>query len=76
MVFDPTDPDIDLCKFPREYWLATAYGEENEELTPNTPQERGIGMAMRDFVDLDHIDNTVTRRSRTVFIIFLNNAAI
>ena len=27
VVFDPTDPDIDLSKFPREDWQATAYGK-------------------------------------------------
>ena len=30
MVFDPTESDIDLSKFPRDDWSATAYGECEE----------------------------------------------
>ena len=26
MGFDPTNTDIDLSKFPREYWSETSYG--------------------------------------------------
>ena len=51
MVFDPTKPDIYLSKFPREYWSTTAYGECKEELPPNEPQERVIGMTMRFFLN-------------------------
>ena len=30
MVFDPTEPEIDINKFPREDWLATPYGQCNK----------------------------------------------
>ena len=40
------------------------------------PEPRGIGMTMRVYVDSNHARDTVTRRSRTGFIIFLNSAPI
>ena len=39
-------------------------------------EPRGLGMTMRVYVDSDHTGYTVTRKSRTVFIIFLNSAPI
>ena len=30
MVFDPTEPEIDINTFPREDWSATPYGECKE----------------------------------------------
>ena len=30
IVFDPTEPEIDINKFPCEYWSATPYGECKE----------------------------------------------
>ena len=38
VVFDPTDPEIDLSEFTREYWSQTAHGECMEELTPKAHQ--------------------------------------
>ena len=40
------------------------------------PDPRGLGMTMRVYVDSDHAGDTVTRSSRTIFIIFLNSAPI
>jgi len=37
---------------------------------------RGIGFIMRAFVDADHAGDSITRRSRTGFLIFLNMAPI
>jgi len=55
----------------------TGYGECTEDLPPNmTEARRGVGMTMRAFVDSDHAGDTTTRRSRSGFIIFLNNAPI
>ena len=59
MVFDTTDPDIDPSTFPREDWLETAFGKCKEELPPNAPQDRRIGMTIRDFFDSDHTGNTI-----------------
>ena len=45
-------------------------------MSPNNPSPRGSGFTIRAYVDADHAGNLVTRRSRTGFIIFLNNAPI
>ena len=76
MVFDPTEPDIDLSQFPSEDWSATPYGPCKEDIPSNAPPPRGIGFTMRAFVDSDHAGDSVTRRSRTGFMVFLNSAPI
>lgn len=78
MVFDPpTEPDLDTSQFPVEDWSASAYGEQcKEEIPPNAPKSRGLGFIMRAFVDSDHAGDTITRRSSTGFLIFLNSAPI
>ena len=86
MVFDPSDPDMDEGDFPREDWSLSIYGDVNEEL-PQTkpfeesgpgdmPEPRGRGFRMRVYVDCDLGGELVTRRSRTGFAVFLNNAPI
>ena len=76
MVFDPTEPEIDINKFPREDWSATPYGECKEEIPSNAPETRGIAFTMRAFVNSDHAGDIITRQSWTGFLIFLNNAPI
>ena len=76
MVFDPTEPVIDDSQFAREDWSATRYGVCQESIPTNAPEPLGIGFNMRVFVDSDHAGDMVTRRSRTGFIVFLNNAPI
>jgi hypothetical protein len=76
MVFDSTEPDLDESQFPQEDWSASAYGECKEDLPPNAPEPRGNGFTMRAFVDSNHAGDTITRRSQTGFIIFLNSAPI
>ena len=76
MVFDPTVPEIDTSAFQPQDWTAAAYGDCKEEIPTNAPTPRGIGFTMRAFVDSDHAGDSVTRRSRTGFIIFLNSSPI
>ena len=76
MVFDPSEPNIDKSQFKHEDWSATAYGECIEDIPSNAPKPRGIGFTMRAFVDSDHAGDSVTRRSRTGFMIFLNSSPI
>lgn len=80
MVFDPTPPDIPDNEFEKHDWSHTVYGNVKEELPDETHPEyrepRGIGFVIRAYVDSDHAADTVTRRSRTGFIVFLNNAPI
>ena len=60
IVFDPTEPEIDIDKFPCEYWSATPYGECKEEIRSNTPEPRGIAFTMRSFVVSDHAGDMIT----------------
>ena len=76
IVFNPTEPEIDINKFPRGDWSVTPYGECKEEIPSNAPEPRGIAFTTRSFVDSDHAGDMITRRSRTGFLIFLNNAPI
>eukprot|EP01083_Nonionella_stella_P108565 315857_1 len=77
MVFDPSDPQVDLNQFPGQDWEATEFGNDlNEELPRNAPGPRGIGFVMRAFVDADHAGDSMTRKSRTGFIVYLNCAPI
>ena len=76
MVFDPTEPDIDMNEFQKEDWSATPYGDSNEDIPANALPPKGIGFTMRAFVDSDHAVDLVTQRSRTGFIIYLNSAPI
>jgi hypothetical protein len=78
MVFDPTPIEPDKTLFERQDWSYSACGYESlkEELPSDMPVPHGQLMTMRVFVDADHAGDQVTRRSRTGFIVFLNNAAI
>jgi hypothetical protein len=78
MVFDPCDPVVDESSFELRDWTSSEFGhiQGQEELTPNMPESRGMGFTMRAKVDADHAADTVTRRLRTGFIIYLNCAPI
>ena len=75
IVFDSSDPDIDMSKFERQDWSGTVYQNFlKEESPPNMPTPRGQSMKMTCFVDSNHADDSVTRRSRTGFIVYLQSA--
>ena len=76
MVFDPTLPDIDEDLFPKEDWRHTPYAYAKEGLPPKTPDARGQGFVISTYVDSDHAGDTITRRSRTGFIVYLNSSPI
>ena len=77
MVFDPSEPEVDRSLFERQDWSSTVYGNDlKEELPGNMPQPRGQGFTMSAYVDSDHAGDTMTRRSRTGFLVFLNCALI
>ena len=60
MVFDPTETEIDINKFPREDWSATPYGVCKEEIPSNAPEPRGIAFTMRAFVDSEYAGDMIT----------------
>ena len=76
MPFDPTEPEIDMSKFEKQDWSKSVYGEVSEELPENMPKPHGKAMRMAVLVDADHAGESLTRRSRTGFFVFLNNAPI
>ena len=78
LVYDPSDPVVDMLQFQRHDWTASEFGhiEGWEELPPNMPEPWGVGFIMRAKVDADHAADTMTRRSRTGFLVFLNSALV
>ena len=52
------------------------YGNTKEDIPPKSPEPRGKEVDLRFFFDSDHAGDKLTRRSRTVYIIFLNNDPI
>jgi hypothetical protein len=76
MPFDPSEPDIDMSQFERQDWSQSIYGDVTEELPSNMPEPRGLGFKMVVNVDSDHAGESLTRRSRTGFAVFLNKAPI
>ena len=78
MVYDPSDLVIDDASFELKDWTSSEFGhiQGKEELPANMPQPRGQGFKIRANVDADHAADTVTRRSRTGFIIYLNCAPV
>ena len=80
MVFDPTEVTLPEGDFEQQDWTFYPFYKEavseGEELPPNMPKPRGKSMTMRVFVDSDHAGDTVTRRSRTGFVVFLNQSPI
>ena len=86
MVFDPSEPGIDMSDFPREDWSLSIYGDFKEDMTPtcpftesgpaDMPAPRGVGFTMNVYVDCDLGGDCVTCRSRTGFAVFINGAPI
>jgi hypothetical protein len=74
LVYDPSIPEIDKSKFEQKDWTSSEFGhiQGQEELPANMPEPRGLGFVMRAKVDADHASDTVTRRSRTGFLVYLN----
>ena len=75
MIYDPSEPFIEMDQFPREDWYHSVYASGDtklsEPLPSNAPEARGEGFAMRLYVDSDHAGDCVTRRSRTGFLVYL-----
>jgi hypothetical protein len=52
------------------------YAEAKEAIPLDAPEPRGKEVDLRLYVDSDHAGVKVTKRSRTGFFIFMNNALI
>ena len=78
LVFDPSDPVIDEYKYQRRDWTLSEFGHLQGKPTfpPNAPAPRGLGFIIREKVHADHGADTVTRRSRTGFLVYINSALV
>ena len=74
LVFDPSDATIDEQDFVKRDWTSSKFGhvDGKEELPPLMPEPRGMGFTIIAKVDADHASDTVTRRSRTGILVYLN----
>ena len=71
MVFDPSEPQLDMADFPREDWSLSIYGDVKEELPPqkpfkesgpaDMPEPRGKAFKIVTYVDCDLGGDLVTR---------------
>ena len=71
MVYDPSDPAIDEAAFKLNDWTSSEFShiQGNEELPPNMPEPCGQAFVINAKVDAEHAADTVTRRSRTAWIL-------
>lgn len=78
IVYDPTEPEIDPEQFERKDWTSSEFGcvEGQEAIPENAPEPRGRGFVIRAKVDADHASDTVSRRSRTGMLVWLNGALV
>ena len=80
MVFNPSMSELVADDFPLEDWSYSIYASDKkapeEELPAEMPEPHGEACTIHVFVDADHAGEHLTRRSRTGFIVFLNNAQI
>ncbi len=76
VILDPTYPDIDLIQFNDGADWSTFYGDAKEAIPKDMPKPRGKSLVTRLFVDSDFAADESLRRSRTGFILYLNNAPI
>ena len=78
MLYDPTEPQINLSSFKKQDWTYSTMSETDrtEVLPPDMPAPRGKSFVIRCFADADHAGDAVTRKSRTGFIVYLNNPPI
>jgi len=75
LVFDPTYPTIDYSAFPRHDWQ-NFYEASEEEMPYNMPLPLGKEMIIVVYVDADLAGDRLSRKSRTKFIVFLNQTPI
>ena len=75
LFFDPQHPDIDERAFSSYKWY-DFYHDTKEQVPNDMPPPCRHAVSSHCFVDVDHASNTVTQRSQTEILIFLNQALI
>ena len=72
----PMGPNIDLSVLNNNEDWSEFYGGVEEELPPKIPGSRGRAINIYSFVDDNHAVNSVSRRSYTEIIMFIQNTSI
>ena len=64
--------------FEAKDWASSEFGhlDGKEEVPPNQPEPRGQGFTISAKVDADHASDTVSRRSRTGFLVWVNSSLV
>ena len=75
MVFEPTYPSIDKTNFQEHEWK-WLYGDVKEAIPNNCTRPLGRGVDLRMFIYSYHATDDTTRRSRTVYFIYMNLAPV
>ena len=75
LFFNPQHPSIDERSFNSYDWYGF-YRDVKEAIPKDMPPPRGQSVSMHCFIDADHAGNTVTRRSQTSLLLFVNRAPI
>jgi hypothetical protein len=75
LVFDPEHPQIDQRRFQNHEWT-DFYRDAQEAIPQNAPPARGKSVSMSCFVDANLAGDTISRRSQTGILIFVNRAPI
>jgi hypothetical protein len=78
VVYDPSDPVIDEAHSEAMDWASSEFGHLDgvEELPPNMPEPRSQGFLIRAKVDADHASDSMTRRCRTGFLVWINSCLV
>ena len=72
----PMGPNIDLSVLNNNEDWSEFYGGVEEELPPKITGSRGRAINIYSFVDDNHAVNSVSRRSYTEIIMFIQNTSI
>jgi len=75
MVFDDTYVNWYDGDFPQPDWT-DFYPDVKDDKPHNAPEPRGMPVQINAFVDANHAQNKVTRRSHTGILIYLNRAPV
>ena len=78
LVYDPSDPVVDMSQFERRDWTSSEFGhiDGKGDLPPNMPQPQGLGFIMTAKVNADHASSTVTKRLRTGLLVNIINVLV
>ena len=75
LVLDPTYPDIEMGQFKHHNWKQL-YGNVKETITLNAPMFLGKEFLMMVYVDADFAGNSLTRQSRSGFMVMMTSAPL